>query len=184
MERRRSTWVYFKQLFEAEKAVYLDILKQQLRCVVSFLKCIFLFAKVEMKPKIVRSQSVQTDSPFSSLQLHTQNIPRTRETESEWKQLSCKHLGLTNDQVCTQCYRENRPHRPVHLNKWFYSIKLNIVSNYPGFWKISPMINEFIQLIHVNRKSILMLAATSPKRSIFTIFNFYWLRKHPISFKL
>ena len=162
------------------KKVFIQIfLKQQLRCVVSFLKCIFLFAKVEMKPKIVRSQSVQTDSPFSSLQLHTQNIPRTRETESEWKQLSCKHLGLTNDQVCTQCYRENRP---VHLNKWFYSIKLNIVSNYPGFWKISPMINEFIQLIHVNRKSILMLAATSPKRSIFTIFNFYWLRKHPYKF--
>ena len=25
MERRRSAWVCFKQLFEAEKAVYLDI---------------------------------------------------------------------------------------------------------------------------------------------------------------
>ena len=31
------------------------------------------------------------------------------------------------------------------------------------------MINEFIQLIHVNRKSILMLAATSPKH-IYNLF--------------
>ena len=59
----------------------------------------------------------------------------------------------------------------MHLNKMVYSIKLNIVSNYPGFWKISPMINEFIQLIHVNRKSILMQSLPS----IFTIYFYHFL---------